>query len=75
MHDEKYLVKLGMLPRANNTDQILKLTHKFLESDKKRYKKEPKNSLILWSTPIQNYSKLQNYSLKNYPHCTNLLIR
>ena len=55
MHDEKYLVKLGMLPRANNPNQIIKLVQKLLESDKKKVQTRAKKYLDSMENP---HSKL-----------------
>jgi len=55
MHDEKYLVKLGMLPRAKTPDQIVKLTRKLLNSDKKKIKIKAKKFLDSMENP---HSKL-----------------
>ena len=54
-HDEKYLVKKGMLPRAENANTIVKVIHKLLESDKKKLKLEAKNFLDTMENP---HSKL-----------------
>jgi hypothetical protein len=39
-HDEKYLVKKGILPRAESANAIIKVIHKLLDSDKKKLKLE-----------------------------------
>ena len=55
MHDEKHLVKLGMLPRAKTPDQIIKLTYKLLDSDKKKIQIKAKKFLDSMENP---HSKL-----------------
>jgi len=55
MHDEKHLVKLGMLPRAKTPDQIIKLTRKLLNSDKKKIQTKAKKFLDSMENP---HSKL-----------------
>ena len=55
MHDEQHLVKLGMLPRAKTPDQIIKLTRKLLNSDKKKIQTKAKKFLDSMENP---HSKL-----------------
>ena len=55
-HDEKYLVKLGMLPRAENSSKIVQAVHKLLESDKKKLKTTAKKFLNSMENP---HSKLE----------------
>jgi len=55
MHDEKHLVKLGMLPRAKTPDQIVKLTRKLLNSDTKKIQLKAKKFLDSMENP---HSKL-----------------
>ena len=54
-HDEKYLVKKGILPRAESANAIIKVIHKLLDSDKKKLKLEAKNFLDSMENP---HSKL-----------------
>jgi len=53
--DEKYLVKLGILPRAETIPKILKLTHKLLNSDRKKLELKAKKFLDSMQDP---HSKL-----------------
>jgi len=51
MHDERYLVRLGMLPRAKTPNQIVKLTRKLLNSDKKKIQTKAKKFLDSMENP------------------------
>ena len=54
-HDEKYLVKLGMLPRAESISKIVQITKKLLNSDRKKLQIEAKKFLDSMEDP---HSKL-----------------
>ena len=55
-HDEKYLVKKGILPRAESAQSNhVQVIHKLLDSDKKKLKLEAKNFLDSMENP---HSKL-----------------
>lgn len=53
--DEKYLVKLGILPRAETLPKIMQLTHKLLDSDRKKLELKAKKFLDSMEDP---HSKL-----------------
>jgi len=53
--DEKYLVRLGMLPRAETLPKIIQLTHKLLNSDREKLELKAKKFLDSMEDP---YSKL-----------------
>jgi len=55
MHDERHLIKLGLLPRAKTPDHIIKLTKKLLNSDTKKLKLKAKKFLDSMENP---HSKL-----------------
>ena len=54
-HDEKYLVRLGMLPRAENLSKIIRVTRKLINSDRQNLEKEAKKFLNSMENP---HSKL-----------------
>jgi len=53
--DEKYLVRLGLLPRAETLPKIIQLTHKLLNSDRKKLELKAKKFLDSMEDP---HSKL-----------------
>ena len=53
--DEKYLVKLGLLPRAETLPKIIQLAHKLLNSDRKKLELKAKKFLDSMEDP---HSKL-----------------
>ena len=55
MHDEKYLVKIGMLTRAQSPNKIIQVTRKLLNSDRKEFKLKAKKFLDSMENP---HSKL-----------------
>jgi len=57
-HDEKYLVKLGMLPRAESLSKIILVTHKLLNSDIKKLKLKAKKFLDSMENPHSKLSKI-----------------
>jgi predicted glycosyltransferase len=57
-HDEKYLIKLGMLPRAENPDKIIKVTSKLLSSDRKQLKIKAKKFLNSMENPHSKLSEI-----------------
>lgn len=54
--DEKFLVRKGLVIRATNESKIIKLTHKFLSSDKNKFKKNAQKFLDAMEDP---YLKLE----------------
>ena len=57
-HDEKYLVKLGMLPRAESLEKIVKVTHKLLDSDRKKLKTKATRFLNSMQNPHDTLFKI-----------------
>ena len=57
-HDEKYLVRLGMLPRAENLSKIIKVTHRLLNSDRKKLELKAKKFLDSMENPHDTLSKV-----------------
>jgi len=57
-HDEKYLVRLGMLPRAESLSKILEVTHKLLNSDTKKLKLKAKKFLDSMENPHSKLSEI-----------------
>jgi predicted glycosyltransferase len=57
-HDEKYLVRLGMLPRAESLSKIILVTHKLLNSDRKRLKLKAKKFLDSMENPHSKLSEI-----------------
>ena len=57
-HDEKYLVRLGMLPRAESFSKIIQVTHKLLNSDRKKLKLKAKNFLDSMENPHSKLSEI-----------------
>ncbi|MGD2107366.1 MAG: DUF354 domain-containing protein [Nitrosopumilaceae archaeon] len=58
MHDEKHLVKLGMLPRAKSPEQIVKVTRKLLNSDRKKIQSKAKRFLNSMEDPHSKLLKI-----------------
>jgi predicted glycosyltransferase len=57
-HDEKYLVKLGLLPRAENPSKIIKVTRKLLNSDRKKLELRAKHFLNSMENPHDKLSEI-----------------
>jgi len=57
-HDEKYLVRLGMLPRAESLSKIIQTTHKLLNSDRKKLKLKAKKFLDSMDNPHAKLSEI-----------------
>jgi len=57
-HDEKYLVKLGMLPRAESLSKIVQVTRKLLNSDRKKIKLKAKKFLDSMENPHSKLSEI-----------------
>jgi len=57
-HDEKYLVRLGMLPRAESFSKIIQVTHKLLNSDRKKLKLKAKKFLDSMENPHSKLSEI-----------------
>jgi predicted glycosyltransferase len=57
-HDEKYLVKLGILPRAESLSKIVQVTHKLLNSDRKKLELKAKKFLDSMENPHDSLSKI-----------------
>jgi predicted glycosyltransferase len=57
-YDEKYLVRLGLLPRAETPTKIVKTTHKLLNSDRKRLELKAKKFLNSMENPHSKLSEL-----------------
>lgn len=49
--DEQYLVRIGMLPRAEGLDKIAKTTHKLLDTDRQKLKLKAKKFLDSMDNP------------------------
>ncbi|MGD8918976.1 MAG: DUF354 domain-containing protein, partial [Nitrosopumilaceae archaeon] len=49
--DEEYLVKLGILPRAESLSKIVQVTHKLLNSDRKKLESKAKKLLNSMENP------------------------
>ena len=58
--DEKYLVKLGMLPRAETIPKIIQFTHKLLNSDRKKLELKAKKFLDSMDDPHSMLFKIIN---------------
>jgi len=57
-HDEKYLVRLGMLPRAESLSKIIQVTRKLLNSDRKKLKLKAKKFLDSMENPHSKLSEI-----------------
>ncbi|MDH3677338.1 MAG: DUF354 domain-containing protein [Nitrosopumilus sp.] len=57
-HDEKYLVRLGMLPRAESLSKIVQVTRKLLNSDQKKLELKAKKFLNSMNNPHDSLSKV-----------------
>jgi len=57
-HDEKYLVRLGMLPRAESLSKIIQVTGKLLNSDRKKLKLKAKKFLDSMENPHSKLSEI-----------------
>jgi len=57
-HDEKYLVRLGMLPRAESLSKIVQVTRKLLNSDRKKLKLKAKKFLDSMENPHSKLSEI-----------------
>jgi len=51
MHDEKYLVKIGMVIRAQSPNKIIQVTRKLLNSDRKKFALKAKKFLDSMENP------------------------
>jgi len=56
-HDEKYLVRLGMLPRAESLSKIIQATRKLLNSDRKKLKLKANKFLDSMENPHTKLSE------------------
>jgi len=56
--DEKYLVRLGMLPRAESLSKIIQVTRKLLNSDRKKLKLKAKKFLDSMENPHSKLSEI-----------------
>ncbi|MFB5608413.1 MAG: DUF354 domain-containing protein [Candidatus Nitrosomaritimum yanchengensis] len=56
--DEEYLVKLGILPRAESLSKIVQITHKLLNSDRKKLELKAKKFLNSMENPHDKLFKL-----------------
>jgi len=56
--DEKYLVRLGMLPRAESLSKIIQVTNKLLNSDRKKIKLKAKKFLDSMENPHSKLSEI-----------------
>ncbi len=57
-HDERYLVKLGILPRAESLSKIVQITHQLLNSDKRKLESKAKKFLNSMENPHDSLSKV-----------------
>jgi len=57
-HGEKYLVKLGILPRAESLSKIVEITHKLLNSDRKKLELKAKKFPDSMENPHNSLSKV-----------------
>jgi len=57
-HDEKYLVRLGMLPRAESPNKIIQVIRKLLNSDRKKLKLKAKKFLDSMENPHSKLSEI-----------------
>ena len=57
-HDEKYLVRLGMLPRAESLSKIIQVTRKLLNSDRIKLKLKAKKFLDSMENPHSKLSEI-----------------
>jgi len=57
-HDEKYLVRIGMLPRAESPNKIIQVTRKLLNSDRKELELKAKKFLDSMENPHSKLSEI-----------------